>query len=143
RVVALHLAPDLLVSQRLAATAVGRVDGESAEARVRGGPEKLLLLRQRRVLSGAVLFHEVDALLAELGCLLGREAGCGRGIGHVCCLRGLFRGFRRRCHPLCWRSAVAILYGIVQYESRPTPMTSANLTPHELDSPPWLRVEST
>ena len=130
RVVALDFAPDLLVRQGLAATAVLARHRQPGEAGFGCRGEERLLVVERGVLPGSELLHEVDALLAELRSLgLGQSGG---GVGHVIFLQGVRQ-----------RSTVAILYGIVQYVSTPNVMSTANLTTHELDSPPWLRVEST
>jgi MarR family transcriptional regulator for hemolysin len=47
---------------------------------------------------------------------------------------------RHRDLRICRSDLLRILYGTVQYEAG---AMSVNLTTHELDSPPWLRVEST
>ncbi len=109
RVVALDLAPDLLVGEGEATTAVLLRHGETGEAGVGRCGEERLLVVERRVLTGCELLHEVDALLAELGGFgLAQSSGrFGGGVGHV-----------RSSKEMSQRSAVAILYGTVQYVSR-------------------------
>ena len=88
RVVALDLAPDLLVGERQAATAVFGGERNAGETGVCGGGEVRPLLVDRRS-AGAlgVGLHEVDALLTERIRLALGQAGRGArrrdGVGHV------------------------------------------------------------